>query len=57
MSIADQNSSLKGIAFSWGEMLDLVLDKCYDLALNLELNSFNGYENVEFRLVDIRESK
>lgn len=56
MSIAGNGGSLKGIAFGWGETLDLNLDKCYDLALNLELNSFNGYENVEFRLVDIRES-
>ncbi|MBU0502742.1 MAG: single-stranded-DNA-specific exonuclease RecJ, partial [Candidatus Margulisbacteria bacterium] len=48
---------LDTIAFSKGNWADeLSYDKRYDLAYRLEANEWNGFENVQLSLVDVRES-
>jgi single-stranded-DNA-specific exonuclease len=51
----DGKVTLDSIGFSLGSMADkLVLGDNYDLAYNLEVNEFNGFESAQLNLVDIR---
>jgi single-stranded-DNA-specific exonuclease len=57
LTLSDGENSLTGIAFGWGETVDLDLDKKYDIAFTLEINEWQDRKNVEFRLIDIRKHK
>jgi len=51
----DGRVTLDSIGFSFGKLADkLKLGDTYDLAYNLEVNEFNGYESAQLNLVDIR---
>lgn len=51
----DGTLTLDTIAFSFGHLADkLQLGDSYDLAYNLEVNEFNGYESAQPKLVDVR---
>ena len=54
----DGKVSLEAIGFSLGSMEEkLKLGENYDLAYNLEVNEFNGYESAQLNLVDMREAE
>jgi single-stranded-DNA-specific exonuclease len=56
-SVEDNNCSLQGIGFGFGDMLPLVREQTLmDIAFTLQLNSYRGRENWEIRLVDIKPS-
>jgi len=51
----DGKVTLDSIGFSFGDLASkLKLGENYDLAYNLEVNEFNGYESAQLNLVDIR---
>jgi len=51
----DGKVTLDSIGFSFGGLASkLKLGDSYDLAYNLEVNEFNGYESAQLNLVDIR---
>jgi single-stranded-DNA-specific exonuclease len=53
----DGDITLGSIGFSLGELAPkLKLGDIYDLAYNLEVNEFNGYENAQLNLVDVRSA-
>jgi len=46
------------IAFRFGEHLDKIDQEIkYDIAFNLEINEWNGYKNMQMRVVDIKKSE
>ena len=47
---------LSGIAFGYGEQLDLSPGDEYDLVVTLEINEWNNRKTPEFRLIDLRKS-
>jgi single-stranded-DNA-specific exonuclease len=48
---------LEAIGFGFGALAGkLDYNKRYDLAVNLEVNEYNGFESVQLSLVDIREA-
>jgi single-stranded-DNA-specific exonuclease len=47
----------KAIAFRFGEHLDKIKpESVYDIAFNLEINEWNGYKNLQMRVVDMKQS-
>jgi single-stranded-DNA-specific exonuclease len=51
----DGKVTLDSIGFSFGDVsTKLTLGGNYDLAYNLEVNEFNGYESAQLNLIDIR---
>jgi single-stranded-DNA-specific exonuclease len=57
LKISDGRQELEVIGFDLGEVAkDLSFDNKYDLAYRLETNEWNGFENVQLRLLDIREN-
>jgi single-stranded-DNA-specific exonuclease len=51
----DGKVTLDSIGFSFGDVsTKLTLGDNYDLAYNLEVNEFNGYESAQLNLIDIR---
>jgi single-stranded-DNA-specific exonuclease len=53
----DGDITLGSIGFSLGELATkLKLGDIYDLAYNLEVNEFNGYENAQLNLIDVRNT-
>ena len=56
-AVEDNNCSLQGIGFGFGDMLPVVQEQSLmDIAFTLQLNSYMGRENWEIRLVDIKPS-
>ena len=56
-AVVDNNCSLQGIGFGFGDMLPVVQEQSLmDIAFTLHLNSYMGRENWEIRLVDIKPS-
>ena len=56
-AVEDNNCSLQGIGFGFGDMLPVVQEQSLmDIAFTLHLNSYMGRENWEIRLVDIKPS-
>ena len=52
------DKKVKAIAFRFGEHLDkIVPNTSYDIAFNLEINEWNGYKNLQMRVVDMRNSE
>lgn len=56
LRIEQDGTALAGIAFGYGEALDLDLDSLYDFVVTLEINEWNSRKTPEFRLVDLRKS-
>ena len=48
---------LAGIAFGYGEKLDVEIGSEYDLVVTLEINEWNHRKSPEFRLIDLAASK
>lgn len=48
---------LAGIAFGYGEKLDLSVGEAYDFVVTLEINEWNNHKNPEFRLIDLRRAE
>ena len=57
LSLKDENQIIDAIGFNLGELADeyLIGDKI-DVVGYLEINSFNGQENVQINLKDIMKS-
>jgi single-stranded-DNA-specific exonuclease len=57
----DRNNRHRAIAFGWArdraETPDDLQNRCVDIAFKLKRNDFNGKENVDLHLVDIRSHK
>ncbi|MCX5751838.1 MAG: single-stranded-DNA-specific exonuclease RecJ [Candidatus Saganbacteria bacterium] len=54
---SDGEKSMEAIGFGFGILAEVLdLDKTYDIAYNLSLNDYGGYENPQLSMVDIRES-
>jgi len=47
---------LAGIAFGYGEQLDLSVGDTYDMVVTLEINEWNNRKSPEFRLIDLAKS-
>ena len=56
MAASQNGNKLAGIAFGYGETLDLEEDKEYDIAYAVEINEWNNMKTPEFRLIDIRKA-
>jgi len=56
LDIAGSDKNIGGIAFGYGEKLDIKLDARYDLAFILEINEWNQMKRPEFRLIDLRKT-
>lgn len=57
LKIDQDGYPLSGIAFGYGEELDLSPGDEYDFVVTLEINEWNFRKNPEFRLVDLRKSE
>ncbi|MFH1347732.1 MAG: DHHA1 domain-containing protein, partial [Candidatus Margulisiibacteriota bacterium] len=58
LKLTDNEVILDAIGFSMGDLAEkLSHDSSYDFAYCLETNEWNGFENVQLRLVDVREAK
>jgi len=57
----NRNNRHRAIAFGWvrdrAETPDDLQNRCVDIAVKLKTNNFNGKENVDLHLVDIRSHK
>lgn len=54
----DGKVTLDSIGFSFGDLASkLKLGESYDLAYNLEVNEYNGFESAQLNLVDIRNEE
>jgi len=57
MTIEQEGNPLSGIAFGYGEKLDLEVGEKYDFVVTLDINEWNMRKNPEFRLVDLKLCK
>jgi len=55
LKVLQDSSTLSGIAFGYGEKLDIVVGNEYDLVVTFEINEWNMQKTSEFRLIDIKE--
>lgn len=56
LKIDQDGSLLAGIAFGYGEQLDLAIGEAYDFVVTLEVNEWNNRKTPEFRVIDMRKS-
>ena len=57
LTLKDENLVIDAIGFNMGHLVnDYLLGDRVDVLGNLEVNSFNGRESVQFNLKDIRKS-
>jgi single-stranded-DNA-specific exonuclease len=54
--VEQDRQSLAGIAFGYGETLDLNIGEVYDLVVTLEINEWNNHKSPEFRLMDLKHA-
>lgn len=57
LKIEQDGVGLAGIAFGYGEQLDLVVGDAYDFVVTLEVNEWNNRKTPEFRLIDLRKAE
>ncbi|MBI5399792.1 single-stranded-DNA-specific exonuclease RecJ [Candidatus Saganbacteria bacterium] len=58
LKLSDGIAHLDTIGFDCGHLAgQLVANACYDVVYRLESNEWNGFENVQLNLADIREAK
>ncbi len=54
----DGRAMLDSIGFSMGDLAqNMRLGAVYDVAYNLEVNEFNGFESAQLSLIDVREGE
>lgn len=56
LKIQQGATPLAGIAFGYGEKLDLNVGDLYDLVVTVEINEWNNRKTPEFRLIDLMKS-
>jgi len=57
LKIEQNGYPLSGIAFGYGEKLDIEVGQEYDFVVTLEINEWNMRKNAEFKLVDLKLCK
>lgn len=57
LTLRDENYMIDAIGFNMGELVNsYVLDDKVDIVGNLDINTFNGYENMQITIKDMRKS-
>ena len=57
LSLKQEDTTLSGIGFGYGETTDIDENQKYDVAVSLEINEWNGHKKPEFRLLDIERAE
>jgi single-stranded-DNA-specific exonuclease len=56
LKLQQGSTLLSGIAFGYGEKMDLETAHRYDFVVTLEINEWNNRKSPEFRLIDLRKA-